>query len=82
MNGFLQRVTWHGEPKQLGEVFVLTKAARRAVCELWSHQFGWELRLFIGAQTEIVQSQVCRTEDDVFIVAEAWKAKMLENGWS
>ena len=82
MNGFLQRVTWHGEPKSLGEVFTLTKSGRRAVCELWSHQFGWELRLYVGQQTEIVQSQVCRTEDDVFIVGEAWKAEMTAKGWS
>lgn len=78
----LQRALWHGEPKQLGELFVLKKGTRTATCELWSHAFGWELRLFVGKQTEIVQTQVCRSEDEVFATGDAWKVKMQEKGWA
>ena len=56
----LQRFDWHGSPIDLGELFIVKKNGREAVCKLRSHQFGWELLLFVGRQLEIVQSQVCR----------------------
>lgn len=77
----LQRPEWHGSPVQLGELFVLTKNNRQARCVLQTHQFGWEVRLFVGAQLEVVQSQVCRTQDDVLATGEQWKAAMLAKGW-
>lgn len=36
-------------PVNLGELFILNKSGREATCQLRSHQFGWELRPFIGA---------------------------------
>jgi hypothetical protein len=39
-------------------LFIVKKNGREATCKLRSHQFGWELLLLIGRQTEIVQSQV------------------------
>jgi hypothetical protein len=78
----LQRPNWHGSPVDLGELFILKKNRRQAVCKLRSHQFGWEVRLFIGAQADIVQTQVCRTQDEVLTTGEQWKAAMIEKGWS
>src|SRR5690349_12503058 len=60
----LQRPNWYGQPVELGELFILKKDGREATCRLRSHQFGWELRLFIG-RDEIVQTQVCRNQDEV-----------------
>ena len=40
----------------------------------------WELRLFIG-RDEIVQTQVCRSQDEVLTTGEQWKAAMLEKRW-
>jgi hypothetical protein len=77
----LQRPHWHGFPVELGELFILKKNGRKATCKLRSHQFGWELRLFIGAQAEVVQTQVCRSQDQVRTAAEQWKAAMAEKGW-
>jgi hypothetical protein len=77
----LQRPDWHGSPVQLGELFVLTKNKRKARCVLQSHQFGWEVRLFIGSQSEVVQSHVCRTQDEVLTTGEQWKAAMIAKGW-
>jgi hypothetical protein len=65
----------------LGELFILKKNRRQAVCKLRSHQFGWEVRLFIGAQLDMLQSQVCRTQDEVLTTGEQWKAAMIEKGW-
>lgn len=35
-----------------------------------------------GQQDEIVQTQVCRTEEEVLTTGETWKAKMIEKGWA
>lgn len=77
----LQRSTWNGDPKELGDVFRLTKNRRHARAVLFTHQLGWELRLFVGAQQEVVQTRVCRTQDEVLSTGEEWKAAMLEKGW-
>jgi hypothetical protein len=65
----LQRPNWYGKPVELGELFILKKNRREATCRLRSHQFGWELRMFIG-RDEIVQTQVCRSPDEA---AGDWK---------
>ena len=54
----------------------------RARCELWSHQFGFELRLVHGAESELLRSQVCRTDDEILTTGEQWKAAMIEKGWA
>jgi hypothetical protein len=60
---FLQRLNWYDSAVELGELFILKKNRRQAVCKLRSHQFGWELLLFIG-RNEIVETQVCRSQDE------------------
>lgn len=76
----LQRHAWSGTPKDLGELFLLRKRGRDAVCTLTTHQFGWELRLLVAG--ELVQSQVCRTQEDVFSTGEMWKQAMTAKGWT
>src|SRR4051812_17390037 len=54
-----ERSIWNGPPERLSDPFRLTKqkGERRAtaVCEVWSHPFGWELRLEIGGRaTDVV----------------------------
>lgn len=78
----LQRLVWNDVPVDQGELFILKKGVKRAVCKLVSHPFGWELRLYVGSPENIIQTQVCRTEEDVFSTGEAWKAKMREKGWA
>ena len=77
----LQR-DWTAEPRELGAWFILTKGSNRrtAKCELWTHLFGWELRLFANGQ--MVKTQVCRTQDEVMSTGDAWKVAMLEKGWN
>ena len=79
----LQREFWSGHRVSLGTGWTLHKSvcgkAREAVCELWSHQFGWELRLMIDGGI-LQRSQVCRSNDEVLDTQEQWKAAMLGNG--
>jgi len=77
----LQRPNWHGTPIMLGDLFILHKNRWEAKAVLQTHQLGSEVRLMIGAQAEVVQTQVCRTQEDVFTTGEQWKAAMAEKGW-
>ena len=64
----VQRENSSGHPVALGNAWTLHKSvcckAREAVCELWSHQFGWELRLVIDGGI-LRRSQVCRSNDEI-----------------
>jgi hypothetical protein len=77
----LQRLTWHGEPKELGDLFRLTKN-RQARAVLFTHQLGWEIRLLVGSQAELARSQVCRTQDEVLTTGETWRAALQAEGWT
>ena len=78
----LQRLTWNGTPQELGDLFVLHKGSDHptARCELMTHVLGWECRLLIGK--ELLQSKVCKSQDDVLSTGEEWKAAMIEKGWA
>ena len=34
----------------------------------------------VGSQKEVVSTQVCRTQEEVFSTGEQWKAAMIEKG--
>ncbi len=76
----LQRPNCYGTPVNLGELFILKTSGREATCHLRSHLFGWELQLINGADG-IVQTPVCRSQDEVLSTGEQWKAAMIEKGW-
>jgi hypothetical protein len=63
----------------LGIAWTLKKRDHVAQCVLFSHQFGWELRLEVG---ELFRTHVCRSTEEILDVQEAWKAGMIEKGWS
>ena len=78
----LQRADWHGTPHEMGELFVLHKNRREAKAVLLTHQLGWEVRLMIGTQLEVVQTKVCRTQEQVFDVGEEWKKGQRKKEWN
>jgi hypothetical protein len=53
--------------------------AVEAVCQLLTHQPGWELRLAVDGA--LVRSQVCATESEALATSETWKLGMIERGW-
>jgi hypothetical protein len=83
MPATLQREHWNGQPTRLGELFVLRKTrdgkSLEAICHLWTHHLGWEVRLEIDG--DLQRSEVCRSQDDVFAAGESWKAALLGKGW-
>jgi hypothetical protein len=77
----LQRHDWHGPRHESESCSSCRKPAARARAVLVTHQLGWEVRLAIGAQLEAVQTQVCRTQEEVLSTGEEWKGAMVEKGW-
>lgn len=80
----LQRYDWHGETIKQGDAIRMAKGIggqeRQAVGELWSHQLGWEIRLFIDREWH--RSKVCRSQEEVFTTINEWKAALVEKGWT
>ena len=76
----LQRPFWNADPEELRELFALSKSDRaQARCALWSHQFGWELRLTVNGS--LIRSQVSRDYAEVLTAAEEWQRATREEGW-
>lgn len=69
----LQREFWNGPPERLPDAFRMTKQkgdrALSAVCETWSHPFGWELRLMIDSHG-LQMSCVVRSADEMLATAD------------
>ena len=63
----------------LGITWTLNKRDQIAQCVLFSHEFGWELRLEVG---ELFRTQVCRSTEEILDTQESWKASMIEKGWT
>ena len=67
MSATLQRGHWNGQPTYLGDLFRVSKIRGdkplEAACRLWTHNFGWELRLEING--DLQRSEVFRSQDDV-----------------
>jgi hypothetical protein len=76
----LRRDIWMGRPQQLGDLLLMRKGSLVATCELWTHEFGWECRLFAGE--EVIATQVCRSQDDVFVFGEKWREALKQKGWT
>jgi hypothetical protein len=67
----LQRLNWDGTPIELGNLFGLQKNRREARAALFTHQFGWEVRLLIDAQLKVVQTHVRRNQQEVLTTGAA-----------
>jgi hypothetical protein len=70
MLNVLQRPDWQGEPAEIAELFRVVKGNRRVRCLIFSHQFGFELRMLFGSRAELLQSQVCRTDAEVLTTGD------------
>ena len=77
----LQRAFWKGQPETLRELFALSRPnGTRAACTLWSHMFGWELRLEVNGT--MARTQVARDFATTERAADEWRRAMLAEGWS
>ena len=79
MNATRQREFRNGQPAQLETRWTLAKRGKVAPLVLLTHQLGWELRVESG---DLLLTSVCRSDRDIEDVSAAWKAAMIEKGWS
>jgi hypothetical protein len=73
------RFIWNDRQERLSPVWTLHKGRKTAHCDVWSHQFGWELRLLVSQ--ELMPSQVVRSPKELAEVQEQWRVAMGEKGW-
>ena len=69
MNTTTIREIWNGHPVELDVLGPSASENDVAQCVLFSHEAGWERRL--DAAGQIVQAQVCRTQEEVRSTLEA-----------
>lgn len=74
-----QRATWDGTPREEATWWTLRKGQRRAVCRMFTHVFGHELRLEVSR--ELVASEVCRSDEDILSCQERWRGGLEAKGW-
>ena len=78
-----QRPFWTGQPLKGKDVFTLRShegnRLRVAVCEVWTHYFGWELRLCIDREPR--RSRVCYDSEQLGETARLWCATLAARGW-
>jgi hypothetical protein len=73
-----QRATWDGTPREVAQWWTLKKGQRRAICRMFTHVFGHELRLEVSR--ELVSSEVCRTDEEILSCQEKWRAGLEGKG--
>ena len=80
-----RREFWNGDPERLPDGFRVTKPKGdrilKGVCEVWTHAFGWELRLQVDNHGLMMSSVVCSGAEMITKVEE-WHGAMLKKGWS
>ena len=70
---------WRGTPVSIGEFWKLTKGKRVAICTLWNHPIGAEMRCDVDG--EMWQTNASRQLADLLDAADAWKVAFQEKGW-
>ena len=48
---------------------------------MFTHQLGWEVRLLIGSQLEVVQTRIRRDQQEVLTTGAQWKRALIEKRW-
>ena len=57
----------------LGDMWTLERGKEQMHCRISTHPLGWELRQMRGVN--LIHSQVCKTEADVFKSADVWQRR-------
>lgn len=75
-----QRTIWDGVAREEATWWTLHKGERVAVCRMFAHQLGHEMRLEVAG--ELVASQVRRTDEEILSCQEQWRAGLEVKGWA
>jgi hypothetical protein len=65
----------------LSPAWTLWKGQRSAACTVWSHEFGFELRLVVSGDP-LTRTEVCRRQEDLIAAQDAWRAALESKSWT
>jgi hypothetical protein len=66
-------------PHDVGTLWTLRRSGHTARCALMALVGEWEPRIIVDGHT--VLAERCPRGDEAFAVADAWKRRMLDEGW-
>jgi hypothetical protein len=75
----LYQIPWSGTPVEQAILFRLTDGDLLAVCRLFNHSAGWELRLEVNGV--LAHAWPCASPTEVCEFEDRWKSEMIEDGW-
>jgi hypothetical protein len=67
---------WDGQARHFADVWTLTKGGRVAVCCLWTHPYGLEVRLDVDG--ELLRSEAGPDSLKLVLLAMDWKDEFME----
>ena len=76
----LTKYDFYRGSQKLPDLWSLRRDQLKLICGVKTHRLGWELRL--GAGSNFTRLHVCRTQAEVFSVADGWKAEAMRQGWT
>ena len=86
MSGTPRRELWNNaQPERLPDAWRMTKVkgdrTLMAVCEVWTVEMGWDLRLMVHGHG-LGLASLCRSDREMADRAEEWQRAMIEKGWT
>ena len=70
----------NGNLRDIGTLWSLTRGESAARCVLLALPVGLELRVVMDGS--ILRTEHCERHDQAFALAERWRDRMLDRGWS
>jgi hypothetical protein len=64
---------------EAGDMWTLWKRGQPLRCKVATHPLGWELRQQQG--DAVSRTQVCKTQKEVFDLADDWRVEAIGRGW-
>jgi hypothetical protein len=71
---------WRGQPVKISDFWTLTKGTRQAVCVLWNHPIGAEIRCDVDG--EMVQTKASRDLGELLNASDEWRKAFEAKGWT
>lgn len=70
----------NGSVRDIGTLWSLTRGESSARCVLLALPVGLELRVVMDGS--VLRTEHCERHDQAFELAERWRDRMLDRGWS
>jgi len=76
----LPKYDYYKGPQKLPDLWTRARATLTMRCAISTHAHGWELKLTAGSGFS--RTQICRTQSEVFALADTWAQEASAKGWN